>query len=595
MKKFLSVVLITALVLCGSCVSFAQDDSAITILCTNDVHCTYTDYDKIAALAKDADLLIDNGDAVQGDLVGTLSKGEYIIDIMNYLGYDLAGLGNHEFDYGIERLKYLTDKADYPYICCNFKSLETGKLLCEPYRIFDIKGKRIAIVAADTPETLASANPKFFKNSDDELIYSFAERNNGMELVETIQKYVDEVRREGADIVLLLSHLGIDEFDYTRPWSSTHVIAHTEGIDVVLDGHSHSVTDMSLPNKNGENVRLLQTGTALAYCTKVEISGDDITCSLIDLSEAERDPAATAFIATISEKFEAIRQEKVAVALQPLNMYDENDKRLVRNNTAALADFCADALCWKTGAEIGLLNGGGIRASIAQGDVTVGNLISVHSFANTVVEAKVSGQMLADILEQAASTLPAEYGGFIHASGIEWSIDTDIPSPVRTNESGEMVAIEGTRRVHDITVGGEPLDLQRKYTVAGSEYVVLGGGNGLPAVPEKDVINPNCGIDYEILIEYARDALHGIIGEQYAQPAGRIRFEAAEEPAAAQEAPILPLNSAAYTVQKGDCLWTIARRQLGDPKAWMTIYQLNRDIIRDPKLIYPGQVLKLAK
>ena len=119
----------------------AQDssDGQIVILHTNDVHCGYLAYDKVATLAKGADLLVDAGDAIQGDVIGTLSTGEYIVDIMNYLGYDLAIPGNHEFDYGMDRfLELAQEKAEYPYISANFKSLSTGKSYFDAYNVFDV-------------------------------------------------------------------------------------------------------------------------------------------------------------------------------------------------------------------------------------------------------------------------------------------------------------------------------------------------------------------------------------------------------------------------------------------------------------------------
>ena len=165
-RKLLALILTLAMFICSVNITFAASNDAddISIIYTQDVHCGYLEYDKVAALAKQADLLIDGGDAIEGDLIGTLSKGKYVVDIMNYMGYDVSALGNHEFDFSVPYLQSLNEYADFDYICCNCIDLKTGELVFDPYKIFDVKGKKIAIISVTTPETLSKSNPIYFKN-----------------------------------------------------------------------------------------------------------------------------------------------------------------------------------------------------------------------------------------------------------------------------------------------------------------------------------------------------------------------------------------------------------------------------------------------
>lgn len=246
-----------------------SENGNIVILYTNDVHCAVEKgigYAGLAAYKKqmeeegNAVFLIDDGDSIQGGVFGSLTKGDAIINLMNDVGYDLAIPGNHEFDYGAARFLELESKADFPYICCNFDDIINDEIVLDSYVIREIGGKKIGFVGALTPLTISSSAPANFKDENGDYKYGFLRSDDGQELYKRIQEAVDAVNAEGVDYTFLVAHLGIEES--TKPFTSVDVIRNTTGIDVVLDGHSHSTVPMELvKNKDREDVILTQTGT----------------------------------------------------------------------------------------------------------------------------------------------------------------------------------------------------------------------------------------------------------------------------------------------------------------------------------------------
>ena len=351
-NKFISVLLALALILGSFGFVFADEDAPATtaapaddliapgpddivILHTNDVHCGYEGYDKLVELAKGADLVVDAGDAIQGGPIGTLSKGEYITEIMNYVDYDVAGLGNHEFDYGMEQIqKIIADVAEFPYVCCNLIDLKTGEPMLEAYKIFEVKGKKVAFVGVDTPETFHKSTPTYFQDSEGNYLYSFCEGNDGQDLYDAVQKAVDEARAEGTDYVIVIGHLGQDP--ESAPWRSTDVAANTKGIDIFIDGHSHNVYTETVKNLEGKDVVIEQTGTKLENIGKLTIAADGtITGENIPTEGLEADAEATAFIAGVAERFNETIKAVVAKTEVDLTTKNEDGTRAVRWATCA--------------------------------------------------------------------------------------------------------------------------------------------------------------------------------------------------------------------------------------------------------------------
>ena len=299
MNRIKRIALVMAIALVSVTMLFAQGAAEaleaqkdIVVLYTNDVHCAIDNNIGYAGLASykaemEKDnfvVLVDAGDAIQGDTIGTVSKGEYLVDIMNEVGYDFCVLGNHEFDYGTDVLASLLEKADAQYL--NSTITYTGKgtnLLAStvPYVIERYGYLDVAFIGVSTPESITKSTPRYFMEGD-EFVYDFAA---GEDLYKTVQGVVDEVREKGADIVIVISHLGVEEG--SEPNRATDLIANTTGIDAVIDGHSHTTAPCELvADKSGKKVVYTQTGTKLNNIGKLTISKDgSIKAELV--SEAE--------------------------------------------------------------------------------------------------------------------------------------------------------------------------------------------------------------------------------------------------------------------------------------------------------------------
>ena len=516
----------------------------IIILHTNDVHCqidqkknkdgivTNIGYAGILAYKKEMEnlhginnvTLVDAGDAIQGGPIGTLSKGEYIVDIMNYVGYDVACPGNHEFDYGMENfLKLSTETSKANYICCNFRDLE-GNTILSPYTLIKYGDLTIAYLGINTPESFTKSSPIYFQDENGNYIYDFAQGEKGQTLYKTVQKYVDEAIKEGANYVVAIGHLG-DE-GASEYWSSKSLIKNTYGIDIFIDGHSHEVYSEILKNKKGKNVLLAQTGTKLQNLGKITINTKNkkITSEFISNYKAQ-DEDAINYIEGIKNKFSDVLQEVVAKSSVTLTTLDPTThKRAIRNSETNLGDFCADAYRAMVGADIAFANGGGIRADIEEGDITYEEIINVHPFGNEICMIETTGQDILDALEVGACEYPVENGGFLQVSGLSYTIDPSIPSSVVFNERGQFVKVDGKYRVTEVIVGNEPLVLNKTYTLASHNYMIKNGGDGYTMFMDDKMIKDSVVIDNGALINYITENLNGVISDEYKNPKGSGRI-----------------------------------------------------------------------
>ena len=505
----------------------AAPGSNVVILYTNDIHCGVDDNIGFKGLADvkaaveatgKQVILVDNGDAIQGGSIGTLSKGEYIIDIMNELGYAVATIGNHEFDYTLDTFFALAEKAQFPYVSANFVDAD-GKTVFDPYVIIEADGARIAFVGASTPKTFVSATPTYFMNDQGEFIYSFCEGETGEKFYATIQSAVDAARAEGADYVFLMAHLGI-EAD-AAPYTSSELITNTTGIDVVLDGHSHSVIESeTVKNANGENVLLTSTGTKLANVGCLTIGEDGgLTTQLINAQNVSD------LVDELNGEFEELLNQVVAHTDVDLCITDpETGLRMVRSNETNLGDLCADAYRIMSGADVAIVNGGGVRADIPAGDITFGQLIAVHPFGNEMCVVEATGQEILDALEFSVHSLPGEFGGFLHVSGMSFTVDLSVESSVKLDVNDMFVSVEGERRVKDVMIGGEPLDPEKTYTLASHNYKLKSMGDGYSMFADNVFLQDSVMIDNQVLMNYIIDVLGGVVGEEYSDVYGQGRI-----------------------------------------------------------------------
>lgn len=535
-----------------------QDDKGIIILHTNDVHCGFEADDDTLGAAELAAykarlesegysvILADAGDFVQGGVIGTLSDGEYPMQIMNALGYDVAVPGNHEFDYGMDNFFTLTNEAEFPYLSANFTDLRTGEKPLDGYEIIEADGAKIGFVGITTPETPLSSRPTFFQDENGENIYGFC-GGSGEEFYSEVQAAVDGAISDGADYIVVLGHMG--DYVYDGRWSSEAVIENVSGIDVFIDGHSHSVIENELiTDKDGNSVVLASAGTKLQDIGAVAINSDGIVSELIGkddfvLSEDENSAEYKAYkdmnelLSEIGSRYDELAGTVVARSEVELTVNDpETGERAVRSAETNLGDLCADAYRAKTGADVAVINGGGVRSSIAAGDITYGNIIEVQPFGNSLCVAEVTGQQILDCLEMGAMYYPEENGSFIQVSGITYEIHSYIPSSVITDDDG-FVGVSGEYRVKNVIVNGKPLELSEKYTLASHNYYLLSCGDGMTMFRDCSIVAKEMLLDNQALIEYMTDNLGGTVGEEYSDPNGSGRITVIAEAPASEYKP----------------------------------------------------------
>lgn len=534
MKKKICIGFVVLAMLLSSLglVTSAADTQEIVILFESDVHCSVDGYAKIAALkdeiSDDAEYVgvVTSGDFVQGGSLGIVSKGEYIINIMNLIGYDAVGLGNHEFDYKTERLHELVNKLDSTVVCSNYKKIGEEKSVFNPYIIVPYGDTEVAYIGIITPDTLTSSSPAQFKNEEGQYTYSFCADT----LYENTQKSIDAAKKEGADYIIALAHLGT-EYVFEQ-WSAQTLIQNTTGLDVVLDGHSHSVVEgMVVNDKAGNDVIVASTGTGFANIGKLTLSDGAIKTELVPTQTYEKiDEEITKYIATINEEYAKLGERKIGVSEVSLTTLDEQGNRIIRNAETNLGDFCADAYREITGADIGFINGGGIRNDIDTGDITFNEILGVFPFANKTCISEVTGQQIVDMLEYGLVFYPEENGSFQHVSGIKFDFDPQIKHSVMLDENQEFVSVEGARRVSDVEVlnqetgAYEPIVLDKKYTLASHSYLLMEYGGGATMFKGAKLLSDTGILDVELLESYITENLNGVIGGEYAQSQNRINI-----------------------------------------------------------------------
>lgn len=532
-KKLLTVLLaICMVVVMIPSMAFAADAKSddIVVLYTNDVHCGIDDQIGYAGLAAyKADklkqtnhvALVDAGDAIQGDLAGALSKGDYIVDIMNEVGYDIAVPGNHEFDFGMDTFLELTKKAKAKYISANFMDTKTDKTVFDPYVIKEYGDKKVAFVGISTPESITKSTPAYFQDEKGNYIYDFCNDMTGKKVYDAVQTAIDAAKKDGANYIIAVGHMGIDE--QSSPWTSKEVIANTSGLDAFIDGHSHStVASETIKDKAGKDVVLSQTGTKLAAIGELIITADGKISTSLITDYTAKDEKTAALIASINDKIAAVSSKKVGTSEVLLTTLDADGKRAIRNQETNLGDFCADAYRIIGNADIGIMQGGGIRADIKAGDITYGDIITMYPWGSMFGVIEATGQQILDALEMGARTTPGEVGGFLQVSGITYEIDTTVPSTVVTDENSMFVKVSGARRVVNVMVNGTPIDPKKTYTVASTTYILTQEGDGMSMFKGCKEVTKESLVDTEVVLKYI-EKLNGTIGSEYEKAQGRIK------------------------------------------------------------------------
>ncbi len=526
----------------------AEKNGDIVILYTSDVHCGIDQGFGYEGLQQVKDyleeegndvILVDDGDSIRGEPIGTVTKGEAIIELMNQMGYSIAIPGNHEFDYGLDQFLALTEKADFPYVSCNFTYL--GELVFEPYVIRELAGKKVAFVGVTTPKTLFNSTPTDFRNEEGEYVYGFSQDETGEGLYHAVQTAADAARAEGADYVVVMAHLGDKEDG--APWTYEDVISHTAGIDVMLDGHSHDIDQVVVQNAEGQSVPRSACGTKLeciGWC-RITAEGEISTglytwnneMSAPQLLGIENEISAAIAAATdeMNQKLEeVVAATEVGLVVRDPEKVDSNGKplRLIRRMETNLGDLCADAYLDQSGADIAIVNGGGIKVDIKAGGITLGNILKVFPLGDALCVIEVTGQQILDALEWGTRAVPDEFGGFPQVAGLSYEICGYIDSPCVSDENGLFVRVDGERRVRNVLVGGDPIDPEKTYTLAGNNYMLLENGDGYTMFDGAPLLADCVKLDNQLLIDYITESLGGVIGPEYSDPYGQGRIRIIE-------------------------------------------------------------------
>lgn len=550
---FIAVTMIFSL---SVCFASAEDDGDIIVLFTNDVHCATESYALLAAYREEyisqghTVITVDAGDAIQGKMIGTLTQGEAIVEIMNLVGYDIAIPGNHEFDYKVETLISLSESAEYEYICTNFYDIVNEKQVFSPYKIIAIGSEKIAFVGIATPETYTKSTPAYFQNENGEFIYSFMEDS----FFDTVQTAIDSAVSEGATRVIAVGHLGIG--GVTEGWRSVDMIAGTVGIDAFIDGHAHEIIEQALyKNSAEEDVVLASTGTALNYIGKMTLSGDRITTELIPTKDTDVsdfcDSAKQAYgevkalVDGYNAEFDYLFEE-IGVCEVNLAIYDEDGKRLVRHSETNAANFVTDAYRAVLGSDIAFVNGGGVRSEIPKGKFTRKAVMDINPWSNEMCVIEITGRQLLDALEYGTRAVPEEFGSFSHSSGITYELHTYIESGVVTDEFGDFVSIDenAVRRVRNVKVNGKPLEPDKTYTLSGTVYMLFNSGYKM-FKDARVVAMEGLKCDSDILVEYVEKHLGGVIpASKYESIYGDGRISVISEPEA--DGPVVPGDESGF-------------------------------------------------
>ncbi len=548
MKKtrfFVALLLGALLSSCGGTIgdsSISSDATEVTIIHTNDTHGylegdgdSVIGIDQLATLHKSIEnsILVDAGDATQGLPLASLTKGADVIGLMNSAGYDVMGLGNHEFDFGTENLLDNVEAADFPVLGANVYDEDGGLLLDGVgnsgnggYTIIECSGKRIGFFGVVTKDTQEAVNPELLGD------VTFGDE------IEAAQKQIDLLREEDVDAIIAITHLG-DETGGASMTSSEFALGMTgdyqDAIDVIIDAHSHTVEDEEV---NG--TLIVQTGSYMAGVGILTLSFeeglDDIAYSLKDITyfaDIDGDAETAEKLEEISESQSVILDETIAelpVTLWGGNVGSIAIARLVETN---LGDLVADAFAYSASQYmeandldmplIAVENAGGIRGALPYGEATMRDLVTAFPYSNTLYLKEITPKILYEMMDISSSYIDGQdsetgmllqtdnSGGFLQISGFEVAYDATLPAG-----SGHVVsiALEGSDEVLDEN------DDETSIMLVSNNYI-MAGGNSYTAVGELDKV-AELGGELETVQDYLEYVIEGGLISEYLRPQGRI-------------------------------------------------------------------------
>ena len=497
------------------------------ILHSNDVHGAIKGYANIAALKAEYEaegatvILVDAGDYSQGTTYVSSTKGLDAVKMMNVAGYDFATLGNHEFDYGYEQLKSNMSEAHFKVLCANVLDAE-GNSIFDATAIKEVNGVKIGFFGLETPETQTKANPALIKG---------LQFLGGEKMYECAQAQVAALKDAGADIIVCLAHLGVD--GESEPNRSVDLFAKVEGIDFIIDGHSHSVME-----KGPSDEPIQSTGTQFKNIGVIVIDNATKTIESNKLvavtEESAKDKAVEVAAADIIERITAEYGAVFAKSEVELNGDKAPGNRNMETN---LGDLITDSMMWQilkdadsltVPAEniVAVTNGGGIRAWIHKGDITKNDVFTVLPFGNTMTVVYVKGADLLEALEASTYCTPGAVGGFPQIAGMKITVDTtaQYDANAETYPGSTYYGPKSINRVTIDEVNGKPFDPNATYAVATNNFTAAGGDTYYAFARSEGSIDTGYTLD-TILMDYIKEELNGVIGEKYAEPDGRITIK----------------------------------------------------------------------
>ncbi len=464
--------------------SAAEETAKVTIIHVNDQHGRMGAEPFISQLAKDTEgnvLILDAGDVVHGQTVANLSQGEAMVTLMNTVGYDAMTVGNHEFNYGADRLKELSEMMDFPLLAANIKK-EDGECLFQAYQVFPMDGVTVGVFGLATPKSVTVSDPRFIKGLTFE------------DPAQTAEAMVKKLQDEKCDVIIALVHMGVDEMD---------PLAAVAGIDVIISGHSHTLLENGMTigdtliaqtGSFGENIGIVEitlkndkvekVAKTIPITEETELIKDQVILDKIAEEEAAIEPITSAIVG------------HTPVLLQ-------GEREIVRTQETNLADLITDGMKYATGADIALLGGGNIRTSIEAGDITMGQILTVLPFSNLLVTVELSGADILEALEHGVSSYPEPVGHYIQISGVKFVFDPEA---------------EPMHRVTGVTMAdGSKFDINKTYTVATSEFIAAGGDGYEMVANGQNLIY--YGGDIETFLEYLKTD-----PKLSAEPDGRVKI-----------------------------------------------------------------------
>lgn len=494
------------------------------IIHTNDIHGAISRYAYVASLrdnlkGRGADvILVDAGDFSQGTPYVSTTKGLDAITMMNAAGYDFVTLGNHEFDYGYDQLRSNLNFAKFKVLCANILNPE-GNSLFTPNAIYTgPSGLRIGFFGMETPETRTKVNPSMIKG------LNFLNKSDNYVCA---QAQVDELKTQGADLVICLSHLGVDEESALDGNRSVDLYANTNGIDFMIDGHSHTVMTAG---SAGEPVQ--STGTKCDNIGIVQIDNATKTIDdhyLITLENLAQEVTTSANANLIFQRVNSEYDKVLGHTAIDLNGQKDPGNRTQETN---LGDLITDALKWSVLKEkdalsvdedhvVAITNGGGIRASIDAGAITKNDINTVLPFGNTIAVVYVTGGELLEVLEASTFCTPSAIGGYPQTSGIKFTIDTT--KPYQQGEAypdSTYYAPAAITRVTIESINGKPFSLTDTYAVVTNNFCAAGGDTYYRFLSASDQFDTGIVMD-EAVMEYVSEVLGGnVTADKYGDVRG---------------------------------------------------------------------------